>query len=126
MTDQQDSDPQNAAEQLDDGVLGDDPDVLPGVDRFVDIGPMSSEDPTLLLGGADALDDVRTRDWREEPERPPGHRPPRPDDVPLMSLLEPGEAGPDQVDVEGQLLGEAERPADGIVGPEENALHIER
>lgn len=106
-------DPQDTAEQLDEDVIVDDG----------DIGPMSAEDPTVLLGGADARDDSITRDWREEADIDPDDT--RPAERPVTDLLEPGEAGPDQIDDEEELIGEDARPADGVVGPEAAALHID-
>lgn len=119
------TDKQNAAEQLDEDVLGDEPDVddLPGLNRYVEIGPMSAEDPTLLMGGADALDNDVTRAWREEPETDIDDSPA--DERSVMSLLEATEPGSDQLDDEEQLVGEPVRPADGNTEPEDAALHIE-
>jgi hypothetical protein len=87
------TDEQNSAEALDGNVVGDDPthDALPDLHQDGDIGPMSSEDPTLLSGGTEARD----------------------------------ESGPDQLDVEEELLGEKSSPDDGYVGPEDAAMHVE-
>ena len=119
------TDEQNAAEQLDEEGLGDQPDAddLPGLNQYVDIGPMSAEDPTLLMGGADALDNDVTRAWREEPEIDIDDSPV--DERSVMSVLDATEPGSDQLDHEEQLVGEAVRPADGHTGPEDAALHIE-
>lgn len=118
MTDEQD-----LAEQLDEDSIGDDPkrDDLPGVNRFVDVGPMSSEDPTVLMGGTEAIDSDTVREWREEPDTDESPR--TTDARPVMSLLD--ETDSDEVDTEPELLGRAVRPADGTVGPEDAALHLE-
>jgi hypothetical protein len=122
------TDEQNSAEALDGNVVGDDPthDVLPDLHQDGDIGPMSSEDPTVLSGGTEARDDEATREWREQPEAGGGD-PARnsTDKQHGFSLLSEDESGPDQLDVEEELLGEKSSPDDGYVGPEDAAMHVE-
>ncbi len=119
------SDEQDVAEQLDEDAIGTDPDVddLPGLNRYVDVGPMSSEDPNMLLGGSGVQDDAPTRAWREEPDPTAADRRPAPREV--IDLVEPDDGGVALVDDEQELIADAVRPADGAVGPEAGALHIE-
>lgn len=116
-------DPQDRAEQLDDdAVFGEDPAErhgLPGVNDFVDHVPMQSEDPALLMGGSETRDESHTREWREEPDvlgDPPADE---------IRLTDPGEAGPEQLDSEQELLGEASIVEDAEPSAEEAAMHIE-
>lgn len=68
QADQDQADP-NSAEQLDSTALGEERgDGLPGVNTINDRGPMSSEDPALLMGGSETQDEIHTREWRERPE----------------------------------------------------------
>lgn len=70
MSDDQDHDDQDQAEQFDGDTLGEDPasDEFPDLHQDGEIGPMSVEDPNVLQGDADVQDDERTRAWRERPD----------------------------------------------------------
>ena len=117
------ADKHNAAEQLDEDVLGTDPrvDDLPGLNQFVETGPMSAEDPTLLTGPSDAPDSVILRSWREEPEV--GETEIHIERRETGSLVE--DVDPSDGDDEAQLLGRFIQPSDGHVGPEDAAIRIE-
>ncbi len=119
------SDEQNTADNLDEDVLGEGPDgELPGLYQQGETGPMSSEDPTLVAGGADGHDDEATRAWREEAEAGTDGAVRSPRD--LMSLLEADEVGPDQIDDEAQMIGEDTPISEIDAGPEERALHLDQ
>lgn len=65
-----DNSPANQADSLDGEVLGEKPgdDGLPGVNSFTDRTILNSEDPAVIMGGSETVDDLRTRTWREVPE----------------------------------------------------------
>lgn len=76
VSDPQDFDPQDVAEALDAGELGEDdydPDELPGVNSFTDDDHrLNAEDPAIILDAdTEAVETLAERDWRTEDEDRP-------------------------------------------------------
>jgi hypothetical protein len=103
-------DAQDRAEELDDNTVrldpnGSDDPGLPGLNATTGVGPMQSEDPSLLLGGSETRDEIHTRTWRERPE--PGAGEPISDAEPAGDLVTPADAEEFGRDVEKTMVGEA-------------------
>lgn len=103
------NDAQDRAEELDDNTVRLDPNGfddpgLPGLNDTTGVGPMHSEDPSLLLGGSETRDEIHTRVWREQPE--PGAGEPSGADLPSGDLVTPSDAEVLGRDVEKQMIGD--------------------
>ncbi len=78
---------------------------------------MQSEDPALLMGGAETQDDMRTREWRELPDPPSADTNTTTDSADALGttdLLDPSIDGADPaarnlIDREAQALAEDEQ-----------------
>jgi hypothetical protein len=102
-----DNTPASSADSLDGDVLGEEPGDhgLPGVNQFTDRTILNSEDPAIIMGGSETVDDLETGAWREVPE-----------DIQIAEdggfrLIEPrsGDSdGPELADTEASLVGEEE------------------
>ncbi len=118
-----DETPANSADSLDGEVLGEKPgdDGLPGANQFTDRTILNSEDPAIIMGGSETMDDMDTRVWREVPEvidvaEDGGFR-----------LIEPRSGagdGPIPADQEALLVGEEE--AARHPSAEEAALRVDK
>lgn len=75
----------NSAEEVDETVTTTDGDASTIRATYPPERPMGVEDPSVAEGGSETRDDLVTREWREEPDVPPPHRPPP--DVPETEIV---------------------------------------
>lgn len=71
-----DATPHNSSEEIDETVTTPDGDASGIRATYPPDRPMGVEDPSVADDGSATRDDLVTREWREEPDVPPPHRPP--------------------------------------------------
>jgi hypothetical protein len=118
-----DNTPANSADSLDGDVLGEEPGDhgLPGVNQFTDRTILNSEDPAIIMGGSEIVDDMKTRVWREMPDEidvaeDGGFR--------LVDLRSGDSGEPELADQEASLIGKAKAAPRPVA--EEAALRVDK